>query len=238
MRTVLWLSLTLALCAFGQIREPQAGWAVDSAGGLRPLLGVSGSYVWGEVVASPVESFAVSSTLALWKAGSVVRAADRTSGDQSSIEASGPTFLSGGGLVYFAESERLFVFRAGSFAALNAPVLQGRVLALGGDAREQVWLVRDADRVWRIRSREGEIVGSDEVQGVLDLAVVAEGRITFAKSAVVVLREGDQERRVEFNADVSAMAQIDEGSIWVRAGAHSYVVRLRDGQAFELPEVE
>ena len=91
-------SLLLLACglAWGQapLSTPQIGFAQDGAGALRPLLGVAGSFVWGDPISANVNSVAFSGQSGLVKTDDALIVLDPQGRCVSSIDAApGPALL-------------------------------------------------------------------------------------------------------------------------------------------------
>jgi hypothetical protein len=240
----------------GQLAEPVAGWTRDASGNLRPLLGAPGGFLLGEPFAGAAEHFAVSSYLALWKAGNKLTAVCRTSGVSASLEVPGLLFFAPPGkeaLVFAAaagfeaeadggrpHSGRLLVFRRGQFEYGGEVNLPGAVAAVGGTPEQPQWLVkeggslvwleRDGDH-WRTRRR---------LENAQAPAFLSTEAIAYRRGTELIAERGEGLSRVEHRlaVDPEELAPMEDGWIWIRSGRRFFALRLRDFELFELPREE
>ena len=243
MRILVVLGLAALVHAQPTMTPPRAGFMVDAAQSLRPVLGVPGTLLLGDAAVDEVVSFAFSGKCAIVKTSSSMRVLDASGQVLFAMDAAdGPAlfaFTDDGAPALAYVAGRLLRWNGSGFEALafNADALQGEVLAVGAGP---VFLVQREDAVWRVESETG---AQSLLVGVHAPVLLRGDGVAYADETAVVLRAaGGPERRIDTQAAIGGVRWMGDGMIGVteKDSTRQFAVRITPGRenVSQLPEVQ
>jgi hypothetical protein len=184
------------------LAPPQLGFVRDSASALRPVYGVTGSFILGSPLAGKIVSEAFSGSIGLLKTDSSLAAFDSTGKQLASIAAAGGpalfAFSPGGStaLAYIPSSNSLIEWRGSVFAPLLANYEEaGTVLAIAFPTPlEAALMVQRKDTIWGLNLPLGEnqAISQHALIGVrAPLLALPTGDVVYSDSHGIVVRRTD-----------------------------------------------
>lgn len=256
------LTFTLAAVAAAQspLSMPMVGAIRDSGRGVRPVMGVAGSFILGDVVMRGAVSAAFSSRLGIVKTNTALLAVDTQNRILATQDVSGGPALIGfpaasanaEALVYLPHGPLLELWNGSSFTALpfDAAQVAGVIVSVtmaGSDGA--VFLVQRENGLWRVQSNlsTGSVQSEEAVPGVASGPAMAlpDGSLLYADSGGLVLRRPDaSELRYPFSGTVASFEHMKDDWVHIREEAgprrqrgHDFAICLTTGheQVYELP---
>jgi hypothetical protein len=247
---ILLIIVLLACLAWTQGPDtPRLGWLRDVGGGLRPLSGVAGNFVPGEVRLDGVVAAASSGDWTLAKTGRSLVVLDRSGNKAALVETQDGGavfgFSPGGGpaAVYLPDEHRLLLWNDGQFeaaawrAGLDEPVL---ALACPGP-RSVSMLVRRNGAIWRVdrAADDGAVVQEWLLPGVGVPALLGpDGAVVYARDRLLICRTADAvERKAELPGEVLELSELGNRLVSARTAAGAFAVQFlgAEPRLFELP---
>ncbi len=244
-------SLFSVASAQRSLTPPQIGFAQDSSGGIRPLLGISGNFWLGEAVARGARTAASSGCATMVKTRAEVQVYDALGHLQGqSFPASGDAnfaFTNAGvpALAWLPSSAVLLRWTGTYFESvrlLAGP--SGDVISLAAPSAETAaFLVSRGGVLWRtdISLSNGGVTFDSVVPGAGAPALLwNDGTVIHAAVGAVVVRSPrGAERRIAIAGHPLSFSLLGED--WIRIVCESpgraYALRLSTGGLFLLPEV-
>jgi hypothetical protein len=214
--------ILLAVCASGRaqgIEVPGIGVTVDSAGALRPVHGVAGSFLLGPASMPGVLSAACSEQLCLAKTDSKI------------VSATGGTDAPPGLAIFGLSGDEAIIFfpEPRMFARWHNNVLD----PLDWEVDGEVLSIRARDIAVR---REGEVSivhpdGSlvDSIPDALGPVLLLPKEVVFATKDQIVLRRDGSEVRFEL-ANAQSITAMGSHYAAIRAGGATYTLRIDQGR--------
>jgi hypothetical protein len=244
------LMLLIPGLAFSGIGEPQAGWMRSADGAVRPLYGVAGSFIPGDVIATGSSRAAYSGVFGAIKLARSIRLSDGTEFEAPEGDAVfGPGPDSSSIAAFFPSTGSAGIITVAGIKWLNIDSRQ-----LGGDVRAlsgSTFYVNRADGLHAvaIRLTDGAIE-SDNALGIRPkIAIALNGGILVysrpasaaPKHAELMIRASDgTETGLELGAPLKSLNLMNSDLVQVTlANGRSQSVRIRPGgvSLFEIPEV-
>lgn len=234
------------------LAPPEIGYLRDSAGNVRPLHGISGTFWLGGAVASAAVSAASSgrASMILTRFGvQVLDASGHSVGRR--CPAAGPVlfaFNSAGApaLLWLSRSQELLRWDGLLFerVSIDTGALRGTVVSLAAPAPgKAAFLVQSGEQLWRIdlSLMDGSVLEGENIAGAAAPAILTDdGTIVCASPGQHITIRNPQgvERSVPFAGSPAAFTLLGPDWILVASGSpriHS-ALRLSTGALFELPE--
>jgi hypothetical protein len=241
-----WVFLLAGLAPAGELREPLIGYFGDEAGGLRPVVGVSGSFLVQEAVLGDVRSFAFAGGFGLIQTGEELLLVDRAFGlVQRARLAAGESLLAVSpdgrfGAAYLQATEELCRLAPAGGSGLECVRFPagGSVLSLGiGAGRRVSLLIERGGQLWlaEVDPETGEALREAVLAGVTAPALLlARGGILYARDGEIVVRDASgAETRLAAPAPVEGFQTMGDDWVRLRSAAGAVWV-LRLGGAPEL----
>ncbi|HZU25116.1 MAG TPA: hypothetical protein VFA04_06315 [Bryobacteraceae bacterium] len=243
--------LAAASCA-AQVSAPHVGIAGDSAGAVRPVLGIAGNFLEGEPLAVGAISSASSGEAVLIKTASQVRALDTAGHELAHAEVGGGpalfAFATGGApeFAWLPQGQTLLRRCPTGFCAcrLSLRAVSGEVLSIGTADRNHIDLAvsrNNALEILRVRLGDGAIANTLRLPGAIGAPLLMpDGRILYAVPGELVLRDArGEERHSAFPHAASSIASMSAEWALVSANGEGrrFAVRLADGAVSQIPEV-
>jgi hypothetical protein len=217
--------LPVGLRAQSDLNRPDIGLIIDRQGLLRPVAGVSGSFLVGAPQAVGALSFACSQVLC------VAKLKDSIVASNSSLAApKGDAVIAAdesGATIYFRESGQFVRWQNGALTPLDW-VVAGEILSIGSGTSGPKLAVRRDRGVW-IVSTAGAVLDSlpSSAQAVLLLS----GATVYATAGDVVLRRADGS---EIHFPATGVFQLFAmGDGWVEARGKNALFALRTDSGHE-----
>jgi hypothetical protein len=253
-KSLLVVGLVLGPLAAAQqgLTPPQIGYLRDSAGNVRLLHGISGTFWLGDTVASGAGGAASSGTASMIVARYGLRVLD-ASGRPVGLTwpAAGPalfafTATGAPALVWLSSSQELLRWNGQQFERLSIDpgVLNGTAVSLAApDPGRAAFLIQRGEQLWRVDLSllDGAVLGSETIPAAVAPAILLDdGTIAYAGASrnIVIRNPQGVERSVPFNGSPAELTLLGQGWILVESGSpqiHS-ALRLGAGALFELPE--
>lgn len=242
---ILWGTAALAQSAF---TPPLVGLFRDSQNRLRPVHGVAGSFLAGDPRLDDISSLAFSGRAGMAKtADSVVLLnAQGHAGERLDAPPGDALFAfdcdNAPAFIYFRETGELRSLR-GSRRVLDLPGVAAIGAGGGGEAR--VLFLQDG-RLW-LAALFGGVPGAftpvsfDEFTSLPPALLRADGGVVFVSGLDLVIRNGENERRVVLPGRYVGLEQMSEEWLLLRPEAGpALAVRLLENEEriFQLPEVQ
>lgn len=239
--------------ALAQMSAPGIGIASDWAGAVRPVVGVAGNLLIGEALVTGANSAAASGRVVLIKTATDVRALDAAGHEITRAAApSGSAlfaFANDGSpaWVWMPRTQSLLGWCAGSFCSCPLPMdaIDGEVVAIGAADRSHINLAvnrNDALEVLHVRIRDGAVAATTPLPGAVGAPLLLpDGRVIYSVSGALVERDArGKERRSAFPHSAASIAPMSAGWVLVSATGERrhFAVRVADGAAFQIPEVQ
>lgn len=255
MKAIAALWPILAGLALGQpaLAPPQIGFAQDSSGAVRHVLGVVGNFSLGDSIGGEVVSSAFSGSVGLAKTDSAIFIFDQNGLVTYHSEApAGPALIA---LADNGESALIYMVGDGSLVhwsgqalarvPLDPNALGGEVLsiALPSPAYASLLVSRGA-AIWfvRVSLASGSIETERAIPGLASPALLLnDGSIVFSDSGRVTLQRADS-TQVHFDVRLSNSGSLRQmGAGWIQtrnSGGHQFAIRTQKGreQLYQLPE--
>jgi hypothetical protein len=184
------------------IAPPQLGFVRDGASALRPVFGVTGSFILGSPLAGKIVSEAFSGSIGLLKTDSSLAAFDSSGKRLASIDAAGGpalfAFSPGGNtaLAYIPSSNSLIEWRGSAFAPVPAKYEEpDTVLAIGFPTTlEAALMIQRKDTIWELNlplAKNGTI-SQHALMGVhAPMLALPTGDVVYSDSHGIVVRRSD-----------------------------------------------
>jgi hypothetical protein len=231
----LWL-LPAGLRAQSGLSRPDIGLMIDRQGLLRPVAGVSGSFLVGAPQAAGALSFACSQVLCVAKLKDSILFSTRTTDFRLCALASGSTLPApkgeaviaadeSGATIYFRESGQFVRWQNGALTPLDW-VVAGEILSIGWGTSGPRFAVRLNGSVW-IVSTAGAVLDSlpSSAQAVLLLSAST----VYTTASEVVLRRADGSE-IHFPATgISQLFAMSDGWVEVRGKNALFALRTDSG---------
>lgn len=238
MKHIFVAAVVLAAAAAAQVSTPRIGIAADRAGVIRPVSGVAGNLIAGDAIARGVISAAASDTTVMMKTASelVVNGVRRR-------VAGGPALFAferdgSPALVWLSDAHALLAPCRRGFCSIPLPVLSGEVVAVGAGPR--IAVVRNG--VLEVLDiSDGAIARVTRLPGASAPLLLADGSMVYGAPGALVFRDrSGHEKRTAFAHAASSMTQMSSSWAMVEATQEGrrFAVRLSDGAAFQIPEVQ
>jgi hypothetical protein len=218
------------LLAQSGLDRPNLGLMIDQHGFLRPVSGVSGSFLVGDPQAARALSFACS------QAACVAKTADSILGGGAAIPApEGPAVIAAsdaGAIFYFRQSGRFAQLQNGALTPLDWSV-DGELLSISASNGIRFAIRRDR-AVW-ITASDGSVLGSlPSAESVLLLP----GAVVYSTPTELVLRRTNASEMRFPCGGVTELFAMSGG--WVEARSNSGVFALRTDagreRVYQLPQ--
>ncbi len=251
MRKPIGLIFLLAGLAAGELRAPLIGYVGDEAGGLRPVVGVGGSFLVREAVLDGIRSFAFAGSFGLIQAGEELLLVDqaltvlergRLPAAESLLAVSGDGRL---GIAYLPATEQLcrlapatgsgtdcVLFPAGGIVRSAGPPA-GQTVSLAVERAGQLWLAE-------VQAETGRPFRETLLPGVAAPVLLLTGRrILYSRDGDIILRDAEgSETRIPAPVPVQGFEAM--GSDWARLRSASdavWAVRVAGGalELYRLP---
>ena len=249
MRTLLTLSLAWAAWAQNTLTPPQIGFMRDTAGGLRPVLGIAGNFLPGDAVVEGVVSAASSGTFGLAKTDSALIVVDRQGQILASVDVpEGPALFAfsrtaAPALAYLLSMKTLSVWSEGTFrnVPLDDSMIGGAVISIAAPDSEHVAMIVQRDDVlWElsIRLGTGELESQMALPGVTAPALLlANGDLIYGDANGIVIRQPNTtERQVSMQLPENfTLQQMAED--WIQLAQFAIRITHDREQVYQLPEV-
>jgi hypothetical protein len=254
MTRVVFLLLAYVALTPGQsgIGPPLVGLVRDSGGNLRPVLGVAGSFITGNILSTQVESVSFSGDLGFVKTTESIKVFDVSGGLISEQTAPpGPALfaISPAGreaVAFLTATGEWWRWSRGEFRPFEVePGLAGaEVLSLAMPARDRLSFVLrtgGATSLSELSLRTGRVHAGPPLDGVsAPLLLRADGTLLFTSAGELVLRSaGGEQRRIGLNCAPAGIAEMGRGWIHVASECGQFALRLSGGadEIYRLPEV-
>lgn len=217
-----WL-LPAGLRAQSGLSRPDIGLMIDRQGSLRPVAGVSGSFLVGGPQAVEALSFACSQVLCVAKL-------------KDSIVASGASLAApkgdaviaadeSGATIYFRESGQFVRWQNGALTPLDW-VVAGEILSIGSRTSGPTFAVRLNGSVW-IVSTTGAVL--DSLSSSVRAVLLLSASTVYTTATEVVLRRADGSE-IHFPATgVSQLFAMSDGWVEVRGKNALFALRTDSG---------
>jgi hypothetical protein len=235
---VLLYLLPVGLRAQSGLSRPDIGLMMDRQGLLRPVAGVSGSFLVGAPQAEGAVSFACSQALCVAKLRNSIFCSTRTTDFRLCALANGSSFAApkgdavmaadqSGATIYFRESGQFARWQNGALTPLDW-VIAGEILSIGSGTSDPTFAVRLNGRVW-IVSRAGAVLDSlpSSAQAVLLLSAAT----VYTTASEVVLRRADGSEIAFAATGVSQLFAMSDG--WVEVRGKNALLALRTDSGHE-----
>jgi hypothetical protein len=246
----LLLAGTLAAAQSG-LTPPQIGFLRDSAGNVRPLLGISGNFWLGDAVAAHVVSAASSGKASMLKTGDSLRVLNALGhplgrawvAPGSALFAFAPSGTPA--LVWLPDSGHLLRWNGLRFEPTRAnPVeLNGAVVSVAApDSSRAAFLVQRDGQLWRIDLSlfDGAILFAAALPGATAPALLLDdGSLLYTGKSSLILRDPQgTERAIAFHGTAVRFTPMGRDWILIETSLPStqFGLRLSTGAVFELPE--
>ena len=229
MRTLLLLTCA---CAWAQVEIPKTGEMLDSAGNLRPVYGLAGSFTVGPPEASGVLTAACGDQLCLAKTESSLLA-----GGVAVDAPPGPALIAvdrDEAILYFPRTRQFARWRAGALEFVDLTV-DGQVLALRTSSAVIAIAVRRDANTWIITGLGSVLDSLPSATGPL---LLRHDQVLYARGDTLVLRRADASE-LEFDLpDLETLTAIAAEWVAARTSRATYLLRTAPGreQIFVLPE--
>jgi hypothetical protein len=235
------------------IAPPQLGFVQDSASVLRPVYGVTGSFILGSPLAGKIVSQAFSGSIGLLKTDSSLAAFDSTGKRLASIDAAGGpalfAFSPGGNtaLAYIPSSNSLLEWRGSVFAPVPAKYEEpDTVLAIAFPTPlEAALMFQRKDTIWELNLPLGENGGISQhaLIGVhAPMIGLPTGDIVYSDSHGIIVRRSDA-TEVHIAARLPASFSLQQmNQNWVQVmdlnSSAQFAIRTAPGREgfYRLPE--
>lgn len=248
-----FIALLMAGSCPAQIGTPQLGFVVDGARSLRPLMGLSGSWVLGDPVVGGVVNAASSGSFSLVKTDTSILVLDGRGNPVSSTDAEpGPAAFSFDGTgrpgLAWVRSAGLLAWRTDHWegGVVTGGLVGGQVLSLVqlGQDRVRFFTQRD-DSFWvvELALANGSLLSQTALPGVAAPALLqADGRLVYTDGTGIVVRDVDgTERRVDLGFIPVEFHPLADGwlLVWDQDSTR-FAVRTQAGmeRVSQLPEVQ
>lgn len=212
--------------AAAQIGVPRAGCLIDESQRLRPVLGIAGNFLIGEVVAEGVVAAACSDALTIIKREESLEIRTREgAGERPAPPGTALFGWSPDGsqaLVFFPSSGEWLEVSARGVRPLEAPFLpEGEVIAIGGPGRPDA-LVR----------KDGETAAPA-------LLLPDGGRLTARAAELILTSDGSEDRAIALPGPIERLEWLGPGWVHVQLaeGGGRLALSLEREQLYRLPEV-
>jgi len=234
------------------LAPPEIGCFRDSAGNVRPLHGISGTFWLGAPVISGVDSVASSGRASMIVAGNRLRVLD---GSGHPLGRTWPAehpvlfaFAPDGApaLAWLSRSQELVRWNGVRFERVifDVGLLSGTAISLAAPQSGRAsFLIQRASQLWRVDLSllDGSVLGSENVPAAaLPAILLDDGTIVYARAGqdLVIRNPQGVERGVPFAGPPTALALLGQDWIFVESGSPQshFVLRLSTGALFELPE--
>ncbi len=218
--------LTLSAAAFAQtgVTAPQAGLVLGEDGVVRPLLGMSQSFLWGDPVQAGVVALGCAGTACVWKTDTAM-----TDGTNTAAAPGGAALISvkqdGTALVYFAAANQFAWFRNGALENLDWDA-GGMVLAIRAQGHGAHIAVQRGSSVWVIREN-GDV--EQALPDGVTTAALLDGRMVYATADAVVLQKGDGSTLSFPVSGAVALRELSPRYVQISTPGGDFVLRLDDG---------
>jgi hypothetical protein len=256
MKAILVTLSIMAGVAYAQtLAPPQVGFMQDAANSFRPVYGIAGNFLPGNVVAGGVISAAYSGSFGLFKTSSAIVVTDQAGSIVAShAEPDGPAlfaFTRTGepALAYIPAANTLLAWDGAAFdpvpfdpTALTASAVLSIAAPHSGHA---AMIVQREDGLWDVRVplATGEIDAQTAVPGVTPpMLMLANGGLVYSDVNGIVLRSSDgTERHIKAQLPASfALQQMGDGWMQLRdlGSSQQFAIRITPNreQYYQLPE--
>lgn len=240
----MWTACLGFAVAQSRMAEPRAGFILDTAGTLRPLLGVAGAFVPGEPALSGVLKFAHSGRGGFAKTETALVILDSSGAAILTVDAPlGPALFAFGAdqqpaLVFYPQSGELFRIGAEGLEKTDLQ-LDGDIIAIAMDQTGALLaLAADGSGSWltAVSLETGATLarrrGPEHAEGAL---LGSDGSITYRDGNQIVRRDPDGGER-RFTAPEGLLAQAGNG--WIQAGRKLIRTAAGAESIYEIPEAQ
>ena len=226
----------LPVCLFAQagLERPRLGQMLDRERVLRPVWGISGSFLVDDAPsAKDVLAVACSRAACVAKTQSSVWA------DGAQIPAppgaAEIAMETGGAVLHFGSTGGFARLENGTLTPLDVAV-SGEVLSLRSTPAGIELAVRREDGIWIVSARDGSIL--DALPAETEAVLLAHGAVVFSTAKEVVLRRADGSETRFGAAGVRELFMMGEGWVEARARDSIFALRIDAGreQMFQLPQ--
>jgi hypothetical protein len=234
------------------LTPPQIGFLRDSAYNVRPLLGISGNFWLGEIVAAGVVSAASSGCASMLKTATsllVLNALGKPVGIAATASGTALFAFTPAGapaLAWLADSSELLRWNGSRFqlTPVTMAVLNGIVASVAApDSSRAAFLVQRGQQLWvvDVSLLDGGVLFAANLPGVAAPALLLDdGTILYTGPSALVLRNSQgEERTIAFSGSAPQFTPMGQDWILIESAKppDHLGLRLSTGALFELPEV-
>lgn len=245
MKAALVWGVTLSTLAFGEIRPPRVGLAVDAQANWRVIYGVAGNFVCGEAVRPGIAQAGFAGSLGYVVDQGAVVLLDGSGNEATrwTVQSANPRVaLSSDGRAAIWDDLQLVLRQDGAWQpmAFDAAALGGDLIGLAVTADGVRFAVQRGDSRW-IVATSGDVARIADGQGpvfLLDDGTAVAAVDSVSNDGGLVIRRADgKEERIATATAIASMAALGRGWLQLRdATGVSLGLAVETGRIYYLPD--